>query len=88
MKSLIIYDNSGYIYSQMEGSYVIPKGGVQYLQLEIPTGKILRKFDITKAPHVPIYEDIPLTENELLKKRIEEQELALVELASLLGGAV
>jgi hypothetical protein len=88
MKSLIIYDNTGYVYSQMEGCYVQPQGGVQYLEVEIPEGKILREIDVTITPNVPIFIDMPLNETDLLKKRIEEQESAILELASLIGGTV
>lgn len=86
MKTLIIYDNTGYIYLQQTGTYRTPEGGLNFLEAEIPEGKILKKVDTTVTPNVPVYEDIPLTETELLKKRVEEQEAALVELASLIGG--
>lgn len=88
MKTLIIYDDTGLIYLTMSGTYLVPQGGVQYLEVEIPEGKILKNIDVTVNPNVPIYEDIPLTEIEVLKKRIEEQDAALVELASLVGGTV
>jgi len=88
MNTLIIYDNKGNVYLTMSGTYLVPQGGVQYLEVEIPEGKILKNIDVTVNPNVPIYEDIPLTEIEVLKKRIEEQDAALVELASLVGGTV
>lgn len=86
MKTLIMYDETGYIYLQQTGTYRIPQGGINYLEVEILEGKLITRVDTTVTPHKPILEDIPLSETELLKKRIEEQEVALVELASLIGG--
>jgi hypothetical protein len=89
MKTLVIYDGTGQTFSSpITGSYITPKGQLNYLEVEVPEGKLLKSIDTTVTPNVPIYEDIPLTEAELLKKRIDEQEAALVELASLLGGTV
>ncbi|RII32865.1 hypothetical protein D2A34_21970 [Clostridium chromiireducens] len=85
--TIIIYDNTGEIFLQMTGGYKVPKGGISYLEVEIPSGKQIKEIDVTVTPNKPIFEDIPLSETELLKKRIEEQEAALVELASLVGGA-
>ena len=88
MKTIVIYDNTGYIFSQMAGCYVQPQGGVQYLETKIPECKLLQKIDVKVTPNVPIFIDMPLNETDVLKKRIDEQEQALVELASMLGGAV
>lgn len=88
MKTLIIYDNAGYIYMTMSATYTIPQGGLQYLEVEVPTGKQLKGVNTSVTPNVPIYEDIPLSETEILKQKVEEQELALIELASLIGGTV
>lgn len=86
MKTLIIYDNTGYIFLQITGSYQTPQGGVQYIETEIEDGKILKSVDVTVTPNVPIYENIPLSETELLKQKVAEQESALIELATLVGG--
>lgn len=86
MKTLVIYDNIGVIYSQMEGYYVIPQGGVQYLEIEIPERKILEKIDVTAKIHQPIFIDMELSETDLIKKKMEEQEIAILELASIVGG--
>ena len=86
MKTLVIYDNTGFIYSQMEGYYIIPQGGVQYLEIEVPERKILEKIDVTAKIHEPIYIDMELSETYLIKKKVEEQEIAILELASIVGG--
>ncbi|WP_207710248.1 hypothetical protein [Clostridium sp. C2-6-12] len=82
----MIYDNTGFIYSQMEGYYVIPQGGVQYLEIEIPERKMLEKIDLTAKIHQPIFIDMELSETDLIKKKMEEQEIAILELASIVGG--
>ena len=89
MRTLIIYDNTGKIYNLITSeTYTIPQGGIQYLEVEIPKGKIAIGIDVTVTPNIPIYVDIPLSETELLKQKVAEQELALIELASLIGGTV
>jgi len=88
MKTLVIYDNTGYVYLQQTGTYREPQGGINYLVIEIPEGKILKNINTSVTPNIPVYEDIQLSEAELLKKRVEEQEAALIELASLIGGTV
>lgn len=87
MKTLLIYDSTGTIFSSpITGSYRQPQGVLQYLETEIPDGKYVTKVNVTVTPNVPIYEDIPLSETELLKQKVAEQELAILELASLVGG--
>ena len=88
MLSLVIYDNKGYVYMVMSGNSPVPQGGIQYIKVEIPTGKIIKSIDTSVTPNIPVYDDIPLTENEILKQRIAEQETAIMELAELIGGAV
>ncbi|WP_297420459.1 hypothetical protein [Clostridium sp.] len=84
MKYLIIYDNDGTIFSIQGENYKVPNGGVQFIEIEVPANKIIVGVDIeTKTVKLA---DVPLTETEILKKRLEEQENALTELATLLGG--
>ncbi len=80
MKTLIIYDNEGYIISTRQGqpSPRVPVG-VPYLEVEIPEGKRIKitdgiGVDVTVTPHEVILEDIPPTEIELLKE--QQQELS------------
>lgn len=72
MKTLIFYDNTGYIYMQITGSYRVPEGGIQFLETEIPEGKILKGIDISVTPHQPIFEDIPLSDIDSLKQQIAD----------------
>ena len=87
MKTLIIYDNEGYIITTMQGqpSPRVPVG-VPYLEVEIPQGKQIKitdgiGVDITKTPHEVILKDIPKTELDEVKEKLAD----LTELV-MLGG--
>lgn len=82
-KTLIIYDNEGYIVLQMSGNYRVPVG-IPYLEVEIPENKIITGINI--ETNEPILEDRPKTDSDLIKEKQEEMELAILELASLIGG--
>lgn len=84
MKTLVIYDNTGYIINNVSGSYRVPTG-VPFIELEIPMGKRISTVngigvDVTKTPHEVILEDIPKSESEILKEKLSLQEQAIVEL--------
>lgn len=80
MKTLIIYDENGYIYvPQMSGNYLIP-AGVKYLEIEIPDGKYVESVDISIIPHQAILKDLPLGEMDILKIRLNSTENAIIAL--------
>ncbi len=81
MKTLIIYDNTGYILMQQTGSYRVPEGGVQYLELEIPTGKMVKSINVDKKE--AILEDIPKSQMEILQEELAQntKEMAKKDLA-------
>jgi hypothetical protein len=73
MKTLVIYDNGGYIISITETTET-PRfpSGVPYLYEEIPQGKQIKKIngvgvDTTVTPHELMLEDIPPSEIDMLK---------------------
>ena len=79
MKTLIIYDNEGYIISTRQGQPSPRKPvGVPYLEVDIPEGKRIKidengiGVDVTKTPHEVILEDIPPTEVDTLKKQVAD----------------
>ncbi|AQR95578.1 hypothetical protein [Clostridium saccharoperbutylacetonicum] len=80
MKTLIIYDDTGYIYLQMSGMYQVPQGGIQYLETEVSEGKILKSIDISKTPHIPILEDMPKTDLEKTQNQLLETQAQLADL--------
>lgn len=92
MNTLIIYDNTGYVISTMAGSIREPKGGVQFLWVEIPEGKQLKitdgiGVDVSVTPHQAILEDIPKTEIELLKEQLTLTQMAVDDLL-MAGGSI
>lgn len=74
MKTLIIYDNQGKIFLQMSGSYSVPQGGVQYLEIDAEThkNKIIKGVNV-KTKEL-ILEDMPKSETELLQEKITQLE--------------
>ncbi|WP_315080127.1 hypothetical protein [uncultured Clostridium sp.] len=83
MKTLIIYDNEGYIIFQQTGSYRVPEGGIQYLEadLELYKNKILKSVNVETKELV--LEDIPKTQVELLQEELAQntKEMAKKDLA-------
>lgn len=72
MKTLVIYDNEGYIISMRSGSPEPRKPiGVPYLYVEIPKGKRVVSVDTSLKTHKMVLEDIEKTELELIKEDIE-----------------
>lgn len=72
MQTLVIYDNSGFILSQAQGSNLREPVGVPFLILnDAPTGKYLTRIDVSKTPHTPIYEDMP-NPNATLEQQISQ----------------
>lgn len=92
MKTLIIYDNQGYVISNITGSYRVPTG-VPFLEVEIPTGKQIKYndgigVDVSVTPHQVILEDIPPSEMELLKTENQQIKQSMAELAELILGGM
>lgn len=92
MKTLIIYDNQGYIISSITGSYRVPTG-VPYLEVTIPEGKQIKYtngigVDVSASPHQVILEDIPPSEMELLKTENQQIKQSMAELAELILGGM
>lgn len=88
IKTLIIYDNEGYIVSTRNG-HPVPREpiGVPFLWVEIPEGKQIKitdgiGVDVSKTPHQVILEDIPPTEIDSLRNDLNE---AIVELSMLVS---
>lgn len=78
MKTLIIYDRRGVIYYRATGDYEIPEG-LNYLEIEIPEGKILQSVNpVTKEP---VYTDMPASDIDVLTEKINylTERLAAVE---------
>lgn len=71
MNTIIIYDSTGYIISQMSGEIREPIG-IPFIWIEIPEGKQLKIIngigvDTNVTPNIATLEDIPMTETEVLQ---------------------
>lgn len=69
-RALIIYDDTGFILSNMSGSAREPEG-IPFMWVDIPQGKRLVSIDTSKTPHVPVFEDILPTEFEVLSEKVD-----------------
>lgn len=76
MKTLIIYDNDGTIFTQITGGYSVPKG-LQNMEIEIPHGKYIERVDTSKQKHQAIFKDYEKSETEVLKAELQEVKNAL-----------
>ncbi|NFN81204.1 hypothetical protein FDB25_12360 [Clostridium botulinum] len=83
MKTLIYYDETGKIISSQGGPYYEPVGEIKVLQTDIPDKKLLKGVDIKTGQ--PMLEDIPKSEIELLKEKIESLEKSNAELTTLVS---
>lgn len=79
MKTLVIYDTKGVIYFQVQGDVAEPTG-IPFMWLEIPETKILKNIDTSKTEHVPVYEDIPKSQVEILTEQVSALNIALAEM--------
>ena len=87
MNTLIIYDDTGFIISQMAGDVREPEG-IPFMWVEIPQGKRLVGIDTTKEKHEPIFKDMPKSEVEILREQVTMQEQAILELSMMIGGTM
>jgi len=87
MHALIIYDQTGYIISQLSGSVREPVG-IPFMWVEVPEGKYVKSIDVSGETHVPIFENLPKSEIDKLRDADLEIKLALAELAELIVGGV
>ena len=76
MKTLIIYDTTGFIVQQHTGNYRDPVG-IPYLESEIPSGKYAASVNVSSMPHQVILEDIPPSEIEELKAKLQATQEAV-----------
>lgn len=77
MNTLVIYDSTGYILSQMSGDVREPEG-IPFMWLEVPQGKRLVSIDAKKNPHEPIFEDVAPTGIEVLQDQVQGLQSEIV----------
>lgn len=79
MKTLIIYDQDGYIFTQVAGDYRVPNG-IPHLEVDIPEGKFLSAVDTSITPNVPIFTEGQKSETDAIKERLEATEQMLLQI--------
>lgn len=72
MKFLVIYDNTGFIINQMQGSDLREPVGIPFIWIEIPQGKILKSINVSGTEHKPVYEDLPKSETQKLQELVDQ----------------
>ncbi|MED1419010.1 hypothetical protein [Bacillus smithii] len=84
MKTLIIYDNEGYILSMRSGEPAPREPvGVPFLWVDIPDGKRIKitdgiGVDTSVTPHQAILEDIPPSEVDVLSQQVADLQYQLM----------
>lgn len=79
MKTLIVYDTTGYIIYQASGDIREPVG-IPFLYADVPEGKRSTGVDVTVTPNIAILEDIPKSETQLLKEQFNDLTIAMAEI--------
>ena len=77
--TLVIYDSNGTIFYQATGDVIEPAGGLLYLWIEVPFGKILKSVDTSKEDHEPVFEELPKSELDNVKEQLVSIQIALAE---------
>lgn len=77
--TLIIYDNTGFIVSQMRGSVHVPVG-IPFIWVEVPQGKYITSIDVSEEEHKPIYADYPKSEVTLLQEQVDALNIAIAQM--------
>ncbi|MDF2984722.1 MAG: hypothetical protein K0R50_232 [Eubacterium sp.] len=72
MKTLVIYDETGFIISQMQGSDLREPVGLPFMYIEVPQGKMFRSVDVSGTENKPVYEDLPKPETQKLQELVDQ----------------
>lgn len=79
MKTLIIYDATGFIIFQASGDVREPVG-IPFLWVEVPEGKYISGVDVTVTPNVAKLEDLPKTQAQIQQAQIDMLTVAVAEI--------
>lgn len=71
MKTLIVYDDKGIVFNQLTGDYTSPSD-INFIEVVVPPGKIVTGVDTINQQAV--LQDVPKSEVELLREKLEETE--------------
>lgn len=79
MQTLVIYDSTGFLISQTIGSSGREPVGIPFMRVDIPQNKALIRIDVSKNPHVPVFEDVILPYDPV---KWEELNLKVLQLST------
>ncbi len=72
IQALAIYDNEGFILSQMQGSNLREPVGVPFMWIKVPAGKRLKNIDVSGEEHIPVFEELPKPETQKLQELVDQ----------------
>lgn len=79
--TLVIYDNEGWVLSQISGSIPAREPvGIPFLWVEVPSGSRVIRVDVSGEEHVPVFEDIPKSDTQLLKEQVADLNIAMAQI--------
>ncbi|PYG86749.1 hypothetical protein LY28_02775 [Ruminiclostridium sufflavum DSM 19573] len=81
MTTRIIYDTTGQIINQMQGSDLYTPEGIPCLDVDIPEGRYVTGIDVSVTPNAAIFEDLPKSKTDLLQERIINLETDNLDLS-------
>ena len=84
MEMIVIYDETGRIFYCAGGNVETPQG-LPFIKVEVPDGKRLISVDVSGEIPTPVFEDLPQSEVDILKNKLELQDNAIMELAELIS---
>jgi len=87
MRTLVIYDVTGYLIQVMSGNVREPVG-IPFVWVEVPAGKYVERVDVSGEQHEVMLMDIPKTPEQLqieaLQAKQQASDIAIAELTMLL----
>lgn len=84
MDTLVIYDETGFIYVEQTGDFRTPQG-LRNLVVKVPTGKRVKSITISETGDTVVYEDLPKSPMQLLQEQLDNVQSALDDV--LMGGS-
>lgn len=76
MQTLLIYDETGFIYVQMSGDFREPQG-LKYIITTIPDGQMIDRIKLDPKGDSVVFKAIPKTNLQLMQEQLETVQGAL-----------
>ena len=69
MNTLILYDDTGKICCINSGTYEVPRGNVNHVEIEVPKNKIV--LSVNPETKEPVYQELPPSRTDELEAKLE-----------------